>query len=112
MDKLFRIAKGYSVKTIFFENLLSINGRRVISGNSAKSRRKCSRFLKSKLLNWMILRGLKHGFDVYLVNPAKTSVAGEVIGRRLGLDKHTSSAYATALRGINALKCLRMSIKT
>jgi hypothetical protein len=63
-------------------------------------------FMKSKLLTWMILRGLKHGFDVYLVNPAKTSTAGEVIGRRLGLDRHTSSAYAIVLRGINALKCL------
>lgn len=110
VDKLFRIAKGYSVKTLFFEDLFVINGKRVVSGSNAKSRRKCSRFMKSKLLNWMILRGLKHGFDVYLVNPAKTSVAGEVIGKRLGLDKHTASAYATALRGINALKCLRMSI--
>ena len=106
VDRLFRIAKGYSVKTLFFEDLFSVNGKRDVRGNSAKSRRKCSMFMKSKLLTWMILRGLKHGFDVYLVNPAKTSTAGEVIGKRLGLDRHTSSAYAIVLRGINALKCL------
>jgi IS605 OrfB family transposase len=99
VDKLFRIAKGYSVKTLFFEDLFSINGKRVVRGDSARSRRKCSRFMKSKLLAWMILRGLKHGFDVYLVNPAYTSTAGKVIGKRLGLDRHTSSAYAIVLRG-------------
>jgi IS605 OrfB family transposase len=93
-----------TVKGILFEDLFSVRGD--VRGNSAKSRRKCSRFMKSKLLTWMILRGLKHGFDVYLVNPANTSTAGEVIGKRLGLDRHTSSAYAIVLRGINALKCL------
>jgi len=112
VDRLFRIAKGYSVKTLFFEDLFSINGKRVVSGSSAKSRRKCSRFMKSKLLTWMILRGLKHGFNVYLVNPANTSDAGEIIGKRLGLDKHTSSAYAIAIRGINALKCSQTLSKT
>ncbi len=101
VDRLFRIAKGYSVKTLFFEDLFTIN-KRVVSGSSAKSRRKCSRFMKSNLLTWIILRGLKHGFDVYLINQANMSVAGEIIGKRLGLDKHTSSAYAIAIRGINA----------
>jgi IS605 OrfB family transposase len=111
VDRLFKIAKGYSVNTLFFEDLFTIN-KRVVKGYTAKSRRKCSKFMKSKLLTWMILRGLKYGFDVYLVNPANTSVAGEVIGKRLGLDKHTSSAYIIAIRGINVLKCLQITTKS
>lgn len=43
---------------------------------------------------------MKYGFKVYLANPANTSKLGAEIGRKLGLDKHTASAYIVALKYI------------
>ena len=41
---------------------------------------------------------LKYGFKVYLVNPAYTSKIGGKLGKELGLDKHTASAYALIVK--------------
>jgi hypothetical protein len=41
---------------------------------------------------------LKYGFRVETVNPEDTSVLGGKLSRSLGLDIHTASAYAVALR--------------
>lgn len=111
IDRLLRSAKGYSVGRIFLEDLFLIGGKRKVKGKTSKGRRKASKFMKRKLLTWLALRALKHGFEVYLVDPRNTSVAGEVLGRRLGLDRHTGSAYAVAVRGFNALEAHEHSPK-
>ena len=43
---------------------------------------------------------------VYLVNPAYTSKIGEKLGKEIGLDKHTTSAYVLILRYLEVAKVL------
>ncbi|ADB57882.1 hypothetical protein [Archaeoglobus profundus] len=44
-----------------------------------------------------------YGMKPSYVNPANTSKIGEELMRKLGVDKHTASAYVIALRGLKLL---------
>lgn len=81
---------------VVFEDLGRIKKRRYTKSKTAN--RRITRFPKRKLLEHAIVMGLKYGFRVYLVNPAYTSKIGEKLGKTLGLDKHTASAYTLTLR--------------
>ena len=43
---------------------------------------------------------LKYGFKVYLVDPSYISKIGETLGKDLGLDKHTASAYVLTVKAL------------
>ena len=66
--------------------------------NSAKVNRKISGFPKRKLLTHAILECLEWSVEPYLVDPAYSSVKGRELAREYGLDVHTGSALALALR--------------
>ena len=96
LAKLLDYAYHHGVGVVVFEDLGRIKKRRYTKSKTAN--RKITRFPKRKLLEHAIVMGLKYGFRVYLVNPAYTSKIGEKLGKTLGLDKHTASAYTLTLR--------------
>jgi len=86
------------------EDLYRVKKRKFTHNKSVN--RRISRFAKRKLLDYAIVMSMKYGFKVYLVNPAYTSKLGESIGRELGLDRHTASAYALILKYLEIAKIL------
>ncbi|MCD6488922.1 MAG: IS200/IS605 family accessory protein TnpB-related protein [Desulfurococcales archaeon] len=98
LAKLLDYAYHHGVGTVVFEDLERIKKRRYRRSRTAN--RKITRFPKRKLLEHGIVMTMRYDFKVYLVNPAYTSKIGEKLGRELGLDRHTASAYALALRVI------------
>ena len=83
-----------------FENLLLIKKRRYTKNR--KANRKITRFAKRELLQHGMVMAMKYGFKVLLVNPKGTTNSEEhgKMMRRYGLDRHSTSAYIIALRGI------------
>jgi len=105
LAKLLDYAHHHGVGTVLFEDLERIKKRRYTK--SRKANRKISRFAKRKLLDHAIVMSMKHGFKVYLANPAYTTKIGEKIGRELGLDRHTASAYALILKYLGITKIMK-----
>ena len=98
LAKLFDYAYHHGVDVVVFEDLERIKKRRFTSNETAN--RKITRFPKKKLLQHAIIMAMKYGFKVRLANPANTSKLGAEIGKELGLDKHTASAYIVTLKYI------------
>jgi len=96
LAKLLDYAYHHGVGVVVFEDLGRIKKCKYTKSKTAN--RKITRFPKRKLLQHGIVMALKYGFKVYLVNPAYTSKIGEKLGKTLGLDKHTASAYTLTLR--------------
>ncbi len=96
LARLLNYAYRHGVGIVLFEDLARIKKRRYTKSKTAN--RKITRFPKRKLLQHGIVMAMKYGFRVYLVNPAYTSKIGEKLGKELGLDKHTASAYILALK--------------
>jgi IS605 OrfB family transposase len=96
LGRLLRYAYHCNVCTVVFEDLDRIKERNFMSNRNGH--RKISWFPKRKLLEHGKVMALKYGFKVETVNPENTSVLGGKLSRILGLDIHTSSAYAVALR--------------
>ncbi|MCD6487765.1 MAG: hypothetical protein J7K21_00885 [Desulfurococcales archaeon] len=99
-----RWCKRIGVDYIIFEDLTKIKTRRFTSNPYAN--RKIARFPKKQLLRHGIIRALKLGFTVILVNPRGTSnsITHRQIMRKKGLDKHMASAYIIAYRGLRKHK--------
>jgi len=106
LAKLLDYAYHCSVEVVVFEDLERIKKRRFTMSRTAN--RKITRFPKRKLLKHAVVMAMKYGFKVHLVNPANTSKLGEKIGEKLGLDKHTASAYILTLKYLgvaNLISC-------
>ncbi len=103
LSRLIRLAKLVGATHIAFENLFDIRKRRYTRSPSAN--RKISRFAKRQLLLHGILRSLREGLCVVLVNPRGTtkSEKHKRIMRMRGLDRHMASAYLIALRGLGRI---------
>ncbi len=86
------------------EDLTRIKDRKFTSNPTVN--RKIARFPKKQLLRHGVVKALKLGFTVILVNPKGTSnsVTHKQIMREKGLDKHMASAYIIAYRGLKKLK--------
>jgi len=107
LSKLIRYAREIGVDYLAFENLSQIKSRKYLINPTAN--RKITRFAKRGMLEHAILIGLKHDFTIILVPPFKTTRYAIKIHKKLGLDRHTASAYVIALRGlrvINIYSCL------
>ncbi|MEM3959828.1 MAG: hypothetical protein QW200_05855, partial [Ignisphaera sp.] len=73
---------------------------------SSYANRKIASFAKRKLIMHGVLKALKLGLTIVLVNPAGTSSSAthRQIMKEKGLDKHTASAFIIAYRGLKKLK--------
>jgi len=97
-------ARLVGASTVALENLFVVKKRRFTGNETAN--RKISKFAKKQLLLHGVLRAVKIGFKVLLVDPKGTTNSEEhsEIMRKHGLDKHTASAYLIALRGLIELE--------
>jgi len=92
------------VDYVIFEDLFLVKKRkftRSMSGN-----RKITRVAKKQLLIHGVIKALRLGFNVILVNPKGTtnSEDHERVMREKGFDRHKASAYLIALKGLKVNK--------
>ena len=66
--------------------------------------RKITKFPKKQILAHGVVKALKQGFTVILINPRGTSnsLAHKQVMREKGLDSHMASAYIIAYRGFKS----------
>ena len=100
LNFLSRIGVDYVV----FEDLFLVKKRRFTRSRSGN--RKVSRFAKRQMLTHGVIKALRLGFDVVLVNPKGTtnSEGHDRIMREKGFDRHTASTYLIALKGLEVIK--------
>jgi len=103
LARLLDYAFCHGVGVVVFEDLGRIKRRRFTRSRTAN--RKMAGFPKRRLLRYGVVMAMKYGFGVRLVDPAYTSKVGGELGRELGLDKHTASAYVLVLKylGVTSL---------
>jgi len=92
------------VDYVVFEDLFLVKRRKFTMSRSGN--RKVSRFAKKQLLIHGVVKALRLGFDVVLVNPKGTTNSEEhdKVMREKGFDRHTASAYLIALKGLKVIK--------
>ncbi|MEJ2775384.1 hypothetical protein WIW90_04000 [Sulfolobaceae archaeon RB850M] len=103
LNSLLRIGVDYVV----FEDLFLIKKRKFTRSRSGN--RKVSRFAKRQMLIHGVIKALRLGFNVILVNPKGTtnSEDHERVMREKGFDRHTASAYLIALKGLGMLNDIK-----
>jgi hypothetical protein len=103
LNFLSRIGVDYVV----FEDLFLVKRRKFTRSRSGN--RKVSRFAKRQLLIHGVIRALRLGFNVILVNPKGTtnSEYHDKVMREKGFDRHTASAYLIALKGLGMLNSIK-----
>jgi len=86
------------VDYVVFEDLFLVKRRKFTTSKSGN--RKITRFAKNHLLIHGVIKSLRLGFNVILVNPKGTtnSEEHEKVMREKGFDRHIASAYLIALR--------------
>jgi len=92
------------VDYVIFEDLFLVKSRKLTRSKSGN--RKVSRFAKRQMLIHGIIKALRLGFNVILVNPKGTtnSEDHDKVMREKGFDRHTASAYLIALKGLEVIK--------
>ena len=92
------------VDYVVFEDLFLVKRRKFTRSKSGN--RKVSRFAKRQMLIHGVVKALRLGFNVVLVNPKGTtnSEGHDRIMREKGFDRHTASAYLIALKGLEVIK--------
>ncbi|AWR95527.1 hypothetical protein [Acidianus brierleyi] len=95
------------VDYVVFEDLFLVKRRRFTRSKSGN--RKVSRFAKKQLLIHGVIKALRLGFNVILVNPKGTtnSEYHDRMMREKGFDRHTASAYLIALKGLGMLNNIK-----
>jgi predicted transposase len=103
LNYLSRIGVDY----VAFEDLFLVKKRKFTGSKSGN--RKVSRFAKKQLLVHGVIKSLRLGFNVVLVNPKGTtnSEDHDKVMREKGFDRHTASAYLIALKGLGMLNDIK-----
>ena len=88
-------------KDIVIENLNFKQKRSALSSNNnPQYARMLSGFAYQQIIQGIQVLGYKHGINIKMVNPAYTSLLGEIkYSTQLGLSTHMSAAYVIARRG-------------
>jgi hypothetical protein len=95
------------VDYVIFEELFLVKKRKFTRSKSGN--RKVSRFARRQLLIHGVIKSLRFGFNVILVNPKGTtnSEGHDRMMREKGFDRHTASAYLIALKGLGMLNNIK-----
>jgi len=95
------------VDYVVFEDLFLVKKRKFTRSKSGN--RKVSRFAKKQMLIHGVIKALRLGFNVVLVNPKGTtnSEGHDKVMREKGFDRHTASAYLIALKGLGMLNDIK-----
>ena len=104
MSQALKFLARLGVDYVAFEDLFLVRKRRFTGSRAAN--RKITKFAKRQLLIHGVMKALRLGFSVVLVNPKGTtnSEEHEKVMRGRGLDRHMASAYLVALRGLNMME--------
>jgi len=104
LSNMLKWCRRVGVDYVVFEDLTKIKARKFT--HNPNINRKIAKFSKKQLLRHGVIKALKLGFTVILVNPKGTSssVTHRQIMREKGLDRHMASAYMIAYRGLRKLK--------
>jgi len=107
VHEMLKYAYHHGVCRIYLENLSVLgklkllwikNGRRF-----NKNYNYAVQSFRSRVIEMIRMKAPLYGIKTSYVNPANTSKIGEELMRKLGVDKHTASAYVIALRGLKLL---------
>jgi predicted transposase len=92
------------VDYVAFEDLFLVKRRKFTRSKSGN--RKITRFAKRQMLIHGVIKALRLGFNVVLVNPKGTtnSEDHDKVMMEKGFDRHTASAYLIALKGLEVIK--------
>jgi IS605 OrfB family transposase len=95
------------VDYVVFEDLFLVKRRKFTKSKSGN--RKITRFAKRQMLTHGVIKALRLGFNVILVNPKGTtnSEGHDRVMREKGFDRHTASAYLIALKGLGMLNDIK-----
>ena len=91
------------VDYVALEDLFLVKRKKFTTSKSGN--RKIARFAKRQMLIHGVIKALRLGFNVVLVNPKGTtnSEEHEKVMRERGFDRHTASAYLIALRVLEVI---------
>ncbi|MEM0374075.1 MAG: hypothetical protein QXV69_06660 [Sulfolobaceae archaeon] len=95
------------VDYVVFEDLFLVKRRKFTRSKSGN--RKISKFAKKQMLIHGVIKSLRLGFNVVLVNPKGTtnSEKHDRVMRGKGFDRHTASAYLIALKGLGMINDIK-----
>jgi predicted transposase len=95
------------VDYVVFEDLFLVKKRKFTRSKSGN--RKVSRFAKRQMLTHGVIKALRLGFNVILVNPKGTTSSEyhDKVMREKGFDRHAASAYLIALKGLGMLNDIK-----
>ena len=98
LSEALKWCRRIGVDYVAFENLTKVKMRRFT--NNSNANRKISRFAKKELLKHGVIKALKLGLTIILVDPKGTSnsVTHRQIMKEKGMDRHIASAYIIAKR--------------
>ncbi|MGC9112885.1 hypothetical protein [Acidilobus sp.] len=103
MSRALAFLARIGVDYVTFEDLFLVKGRRFTGSRSAN--RKITRFAKRQMLTHGVIKALRLGFNVILVDPKATTNSEDHnrVMREKGFDRHTASAYLIALKGLGTI---------
>ena len=99
LSKLIDYGVSHNVKYFIFEKITNVKPNK-----NKKANRKIAKFAYRQLLQHAEIMVRKRGGVFKMISPAYTSIDAIPLARKLGLDRHTASAYLIALRGLFFLK--------
>jgi len=100
LARLVKYAKEHGVKYFVVERLEKPKTKT----KSKSANRKITKFAVREYLEQMRILVEKVGGKIIEVDPAYTSIDAIPLAKKLGIDRHTASAYLIALRGLMLLK--------
>lgn len=94
LKRLVEYAVEHNVGTLLVEDLERSNTKT----KNKSANRKISRFAFRQYMEHLKVLAKRAGLEIKFVNPAYTSIVGKILAKDFGLDVHTCSAYALALK--------------
>jgi IS605 OrfB family transposase len=104
VHELLKYAYHHGVSRIYFEDLSVLGKLKLIWIKNGKRFNENYNYavqtFRSRVIEMIRLKAPIYGLKTSYVNPANTSKIGEIKAKKLGVDRHTASAYIIALRGL------------
>ncbi len=107
VHEMLKYAYHHGVKRTYLEDLSALgrlkltwikNGRRFNENYNY-----AVQSFRSRVIETIRMKSPLYGIKTSYLNPANISKIGEELMRKLGVDRHTASAYIIALRGLKSL---------
>lgn len=108
VHEMLKYAYHHSVSKIYLEDLSVLGRLRLLWIKNGKRFGKNYNYavqtFRSSVIEMIRLKAPLYGLKTSYVDPANTSKIGEKLAKKLGIDKHTASAYVITLKGIKSIK--------